>query len=206
MPRNSLSRAFSTQVLSAIVLAAALTMAGCAPAATKTDATKTGSAKTGSTVTDAAKTRAARDHADVMVYSINSDGPDFRAIVTGAVGDYGPAVTVHPDGQVDPEHTSELRLELTHGSFRLGIASINQQISSAYRHWPANASTCSGSISVTAAAPIVAGSGTGSYRGISGSFNLRVTIDEVDVKPVCDGTSKFLSQVILMTGSGTIAF
>ena len=205
MPRNSRSRVFSTQVLSAIVLAGALTMAGCAPAAPKPDATKTGSAKTGSTVTDATKTHAARGHADVMVYSINSDGPDFRAIVTGAVGDYGPAVTVDPDGQVDPEHTGEMRLELTRGSFRLSIAGIGRQISSAYRHWPANASTCSGSISVTAAAPIVAGSGTGSYRGISGSFNLKVTIDEVDVKPVCDGTSKFLSQVILMTGSGTVA-
>lgn len=201
MHRNSLSRVFSTQVLSAAALAAALTMAGCAPAATKT-----GSTKMGSTVTDGTKTRVARGHADVMVYSINSDGPDFRAIVTGAVGDYGPAVTVYPDGKVDPKHTSEMTLELTHGSFRLGIASIDKQIISAFRHWPGNASTCSGSISVTAAAPIVAASGTGSYRGISGGFYLRATIDEVDVKPVCDGTSKFLSQVILMTGSGTVAF
>ena len=57
-----------------------------------------------------------------MVYSINSDGPDFRAVVTGAVGDYGPAVTVHPDGTVDPSHSSELELKLTAGSFRLSIA------------------------------------------------------------------------------------
>ena len=206
MNRNSRFRGFSTQVVSAAVLAGALTMAGCAPTTTKTGATKTGATKTGPAITDATKTRAARGHADVIVYSINSDGPDFRAIVTGAVGDYGPAVTVYPDGQVDPEHTSELRLELTHGSFRLSIARIDKQIISAYRHWPGHPSTCSGSISVTAAAPIVAGSGTGSYRGISGGFTLRVTIDEVDVKPVCDGTSKFLSQVILMTGSGSVAF
>jgi hypothetical protein len=31
-----------------------------------------------------------------------------------------------------------------------------------------------------------------------------VTIDEVDVKPVCNGTSKFLSQVILLAGAGTV--
>lgn len=55
------------------------------------------------------------------------------------------------------------------------------------------------------AVPVVAGSGTGSYRGISGSFALTVTIDEVDVKPVCNGTSKFLSQVILLAGSGTVS-
>ena len=47
-----------------------------------------------------------------MVYSINSDGPDFRAVVTGAVGDYGPAVTVHPDGTVNPSHSSDLELKL----------------------------------------------------------------------------------------------
>jgi hypothetical protein len=200
MPRNSRFRRLSTQVISAAVLAGALMMAGCA------GETNTGATNTGATNTGITNTGAARSHADVMVYSINSDGPDFRAIVTGAVGDYGPAVTVHPDGQVDPEHTSDVRLELTHGSFWLSIANIDKQIMNAYRHWPANASTCSGSISVTAAAPIVAGSGTGSYRGISGGFNLRVTIDEVDVKPVCDGTSRFLSQVILMTGSGTVSF
>jgi hypothetical protein len=43
---------------------------------------------------------------------VNSDGPDFRAILTGAVGDYGPAVTVLPNGTVDPEHTSEMELKL----------------------------------------------------------------------------------------------
>jgi hypothetical protein len=67
-------------------------------------------------------------------------------------------------------------------------------------------STCSDSISVTAAFPVVAGSGTGSYRGIGGSFTVTGTIDEVDAKPVCDGTSKFLSQVILLAGSGTVSF
>jgi hypothetical protein len=44
------------------------------------------------------------------------------------------------------------------------------------------------------------------YRGIGGSFTVTGTIDEVDVKPVCNGTSKFLSQVILLAGSGTVSF
>lgn len=98
------------------------------------------------------------------------------------------------------------RIMATHGSFRLGIAGIGKKLTSAYSHWPANTNTCSGSISVTSPAPIVTGSGTGLYRGISGSFNTTVTIDEVDVKPVCNGTSKFLSQVILLVGSGIVSF
>jgi hypothetical protein len=176
-------------------LAATLAITGCASA-------------TASTAVPASQTAAGSgaSTAHIIVYSINSDGPDFRAIVTGAVGDYGPAVTVHPDGTVDPEHTSEMELRLTHGSFRLGIAGLDAKIVNAYHHWPSNASTCSGSISFTLPVPVVAGSGTGSYRGISGSFTVTVMIYEVDVKPVCDGTSKFLSQVILMAGSGTVSF
>ena len=115
-------------------------------------------------------------------------------------------MTVHPNGTVDPEHTSELKLELTHGSFRLSIAALDKAVIRAYQHWPHNPATCSGSITVSAPAPVVAGSGSGSYRGISGAFTMTATIDEVDVKPVCNGTSKFLSQVILLAGTGSVSY
>ena len=141
----------------------------------------------------------------MMAYSINSDGPAFQVIVTGAVGDWGRAVSVYPDGAVDPDHTSELSLKLTRGSFRLSIARLDAEIVGAYHHWPSNSGTCSGSIAVTAATPIVAGSGTGSYRGLSGTFTVTATIDEIDVKPVCDGTSPFRAQVIFMVGAGTVS-
>jgi hypothetical protein len=141
-----------------------------------------------------------------MVYSVNSDGPRFQALVTGAVGDYGPGVTVHPDGTVDPEHTSQLELRLAHGSFRLWIAAADKAVVRAYQHFPSNPATCSGGIAVSAPAPVVTGSGTGRYRGITGEFTLTVKIDEVDVKPVCNGTSKFLSQLILMDGTGAVSY
>lgn len=175
--------------LAVVGLAAALAITGCASAAASATAAG-GSPST----------------AHITVYSINSDGPYFRAILTGAVGDYGPAVTVHPDGTVDPEHTSQMELRLTHGSFRLSIAGLDTKITDAFRNRPYDVSTCSDSISFVAAFPVVAGSGTGSYQGISGSFTMTVTIDEVDVKPVCNGTSKFLSQVILLAGAGTVSF
>jgi len=38
-----------------------------------------------------------------MICSIDSDGAYFRAIVSGMIGDYGPAVSIYPDGQVDPD-------------------------------------------------------------------------------------------------------
>jgi hypothetical protein len=176
--------------------AGALFAAGCASATTKTAATGGISE---------ARTTAATGAVHFIGYSKNSDGPAFTVIVTGAIGDYGPAVTVRPNGSIDPEHTSELRLGLKQGSFRLNIASLDKKIVSVSSRWPSTP-TCSFHLSVTAAAPVVAGSGTGSYRGISGSVTMTVTIDEVDVKPCPGGTSRFLSQLIFMVGSGTVSF
>ena len=34
----------------------------------------------------------------LTAWSVNSDGPRLQATLTGAVGDYGPAVAVRPDG------------------------------------------------------------------------------------------------------------
>jgi hypothetical protein len=187
--------------VAAVVLAGATVLAGCS-AQPKPAAPGTRPSAAAAT----AATRPAAGTVHLIDYSINTDGPYLHAILTGAIGDYGPAVTVHPDGQVDPQHTSQLRLNLTHGTFRLDIVALDKQIVRAYSHWPVDRATCSGSISFTIAVPVVPGSGTGLYWGIGGSFSVTVTIDEVDVKPVCNGTSRFLSQVILMTGTGTVSF
>jgi len=65
--------------------------------------------------------------------------------------------------------------------------------------------TCSFHANVTAPTPVVAGSGTGLYRGIKGSLTMTVTIDEVDIRPCPGGTSKFLAQLIFLVGSGTVS-
>jgi len=199
-PRNRYA-----SLLAAVLLAGALAMTGCASAAPKTSTARTAASGGTPPAATGQATTAAAGNVHITAYSINSDGPHFRVILTGAVGDYGPGVTVYPNGKIDPRHTSEMELKLTHGSFRLSIASLGQKLVSAFRHFPANPRTCSGTVTVAAAAPIVTGSGTGLYRGISGSFSLTTTIDEVDAQPVCNGTSRFLSQVIVMAGSGTIS-
>ena len=141
----------------------------------------------------------------IIVYSIDSDGPDFRAIVSGAIGDYGPAITVYPNGKIDPDHTSELELKLTRGSFRLNIKRVNQAFAAAASHEPIYPGSCSDFISITGTAPIVAGSGTGSYRGIGGSFHLTITLDEVEAKSCRHATpASFRQQIISLAGSGTV--
>lgn len=143
--------------------------------------------------------------ARIVVWSVNSDGPDFRVIATGAVGDFGPAVTVHPDGTVDPEHTSEIKLNLTQGSFRVSIARLAAEFRDVVGRWPYDRATCSIHGTVTGAAPIVAGSGTGAYRGITGTFTLTISLDEDWVKgPACTETSGFQAQLLLIEGSGSV--
>jgi len=209
MPKNRLFPAGSAPAAAAAaaVLAGVLALTGCAtgPKAsaspgTRATATKTTKATEASATTVAPASR----QANIMVYSINSDGPDLRAVVTGAVGDYGPAVTVHPDGTVDPSHSSELELKLTGGSFRLSIADIDRKFVKAASHEPIYPRTCSDYMNVTAPAPIVAGSGTGAYQGITGSFRLTMTADEVEKKP-CQPAAAFQWQVIVLAGHGTVS-
>lgn len=200
MPKNRLFPVCGAPI-AATVLAATLTLTGCASATTST-AKATGATK--ATDTSATGSVPISGPANIMVYSINSDGPDFRALVTGAVGDYGPAVSVHPDGTVDPAHTSDLELKLTRGSFRLSIADLDRKFVQVASHEPIYPRTCSDFMNVTAAVPVVAGSGTGSYRGITGSFQVTITADEVEKKP-CQPAAGFQWQVIVLAGHGTVS-
>jgi hypothetical protein len=176
-------------------LALILATTGCAAAATSATAT----ASTGTTAVTAART-----DTHITLYSVNSDGPRFGAIVTGAVGDHGQAVSVYPDGRIDPEHDHDLSLRLTRGSFLLDEAVLHKRIVTAFGHWPGNPATCSGHVSVTAPVPVVAGSGTGAYRGVTGTFTLTATVDEIDAKSGCSATGAFIAQVIVITGPGTV--
>lgn len=136
------------------------------------------------------------------------DGPTEQVILAGAVADYGRAVSVNPDGSVNPEHTSLLELRLQHGTFRLNIAAIDKAFVSAMGHgFPTDPATCSGTVTVTQRVPIVENSGTGAYANAAGDFTLTLTLDEVD-KPVagqpCNGSEAFVSQTIITTGPGSV--
>ena len=183
----------------ATVLAGVLAATGCAASAAST-----GAATTSAATTSAAAPAAARDNAHLMVYSINSDGPDFRAIVTGAIGDYGPAVTVFPNGQVNPSHTHDLELKLTLGSFKLSITELDQRFVAVTTHEPIYPRTCSDYMTASAPMAIVPGSGTGAYRGISGRFAVTITADEVEQKP-CQPVGAIQYQALVLRGPGRVS-
>jgi hypothetical protein len=184
------------RLVSLLTLAACgvLLTGGCVSAATKAPAAARAAAATGG-------------NANIMIYGVNTDGAYFRAIVSGAIGDYGPAVSIYPDGKIDPEHNNEIELRLTRGSFRLSIAALTKAFVKATSHEPIYPKTCTDLISVTGTIPIVAGSGTGAYRGIRGSFPVTITLNEVEASPCMPNSpSAFRAQLITVAGSGTISF
>ncbi len=203
MPRDRLFRAHRAAVLGTAVLGTAVlgtAMLGAVIMPTSSGA----EASTVSAAADRTPAAAAvHGVAHLVIYSINSDGPDFQAIVSGVIGDYGPAVTVLPDGKVDPEHTSEMELELRHGTFRLYIEPIASKFRAKTSREPVFARTCSDYFDVTAPVPIVVGSGTGSYRGITGNFSLSLMGNEDQVSPPC--SNAFARRILLLTGSGTVS-
>jgi hypothetical protein len=138
----------------------------------------------------------------------NDDLPGAAVVLSGAIGDFGTAVSVLPNETVDPEHSSQYKLLLTQGSFRLLAGPLHAQFVQALSQAPYNLSTCSGHATVTGAVPVVADSGTGAYKGIHGTFTLTITGNEVDAKPGChpfSGTA-LLAQTIFIAGSGTVTY
>lgn len=135
----------------------------------------------------------------------DNDGPTATVILSGAVGDYGKARSVNPDGSVNADHTGQLDLALSHGSFRLDIAGLDKKFVAEVTKVAVNTRTCSATTSVTGPVPVVSGSGTGSYQGIHGSFTLTLTLDEVYQPAGCGEDTPYLAQFIVITGPGTVS-
>ena len=143
---------------------------------------------------------ATRGKANIMIYGVNTDGAYWHAILSGVIGDYGPAVSVYPNGKVDPAHNSQMALRLAHGSFRLSIAALDKAFVKATSHEPIYPKTCTDLLSVTGTTPIVAGSGAGAYRGIRGSFPVTITLNEVEARPCQPTPGAFRAQLITVKG------
>ena len=187
-----------TSMLAIAAFAGALVAGGCASAATGAPAAATASIRAAAVTSGTA---------NIMIYGVNTDGAYLHAIVSGVIGDYGPAVSIYPNGTVDPGHTSEMVLRLIRGSFRIRIAALIKAFGKVTSHEPIYPKTCSDLMSATAATPIVAGSGTGAYRGIRGSFSVTLTGNEVEARPCGPNRpSAFRSQLLTAAGSGTVSF
>ena len=86
------------------------------------------------------------------------------------------------------------------------VSGLEGNLLRAFGGFPTDRSTCSGNVTVSGPGPIVAGSGRGQYRGITGTFDLTITINEVDSWPNCSGTTPYLAQSVFLSGTGRVSF
>ncbi|HEX4217009.1 MAG TPA: hypothetical protein VHZ02_01460 [Acidimicrobiales bacterium] len=131
-------------------------------------------------------------------------------VFTGAVGDYGTTVNVNAAGKNDT-NGNFTKVTLKKGGFTVDSSSLNAAFNSSGAPADFNSDNCSGSISVgPATATIVSGSGTGSYKGISGSVDLTATVAVILPKKngSCNtsNNANALAAYGVLTGSGTVSF
>jgi hypothetical protein len=188
----------NTRFAIATALAGALTLAACAATTASSTAATSGTAMAG-----AGHPASVAGLTHVIAYSINTDNPVLTSVVSGAIGDYGPAEEVSPGSTGVSAHGSELELKLTRGTFRLNIADIDTKFVEGTSHEPVFPRTCSTYVSVSDAVPIVPGSGTGTYQGIAGTFAMTLTLNEVHNSP-CTTSVSILRQFIVLSGTGKI--
>jgi len=150
----------------------------------------------------------------VFVYG-DSSGVGATAVLTGAIGDSGTAESIDANGTPDPSNNTEELLDLVQGSFKFSVVRLDKKIQSAFSTFKLNTRTCSGNLSATASVPIVAGSGTGAYTGITGGFVLTFSLAFVGPKygsgkhqGQCNNSnsSSPVAEALMVTGSGTVSY
>lgn len=145
----------------------------------------------------------------------DGEGVGSTVVLTGAIGDSGSADSIDANGTPDPTNNTEVKLSLVRGTFAISVVALDKKINAAFSKFSPNPNTCSGDISVIGGTPIVAGSGTGAYAGISGGFTLGFTFAYVGSeytsgphKGQCNfsNSAPTVSQAQVVQGAGTVSF
>jgi hypothetical protein len=133
----------------------------------------------------------------LAIWLVNSDGLSSHVIATGAVGDFGTGKST--------SDRSQTLLTLSRGTFKLSTGKIDSDFVHQVTRWPFDKATCSIHGSLSDPVPVIPGSGTGSYRGISGTFTMTITLyEDWQRKAGCNETTPFQSQLITIEGTGSI--
>ena len=136
---------------------------------------------------------------EVHVYEAdtNDAGNLGTVIFTGAITDHG------IDHQGGGQNGSNL-LVLSKGTFSVDVTTVGTKL----HNLPVDPRTCSADGTVAGRIPIVPGSGTGVYAGITGT--LHVQASEASILPQthgqCDMNPAWYPGVLIVKGSGTVSY
>lgn len=141
----------------------------------------------------------------VQIFVRQGNGPNSTVLITGAIGDYGSAVSVNRNGKVNANGNFE-KVKLKKGTFLVDGTLLNQAMNDVQPTF--DATNCSGT--GTGSGPVTLSNGTGAYKGISGTLTMTITFAFITSQKngSCDQNHNDppLSQYQSITGSGTVAF
>jgi hypothetical protein len=146
----------------------------------------------------------ARGRIQLFVQPAQSQG-NGKVLFTGAVGDFGSSHSVTSDGKKFTTAT------LVKGTIKLDLTAVSGKADNANPTF--DAATCSGSVSVSAPAPIL--SGTGLYAGIHGTVKITESFGFIGStyksgpkKGQCNmsNNAPTVAQMATVYGSGTVSF
>jgi hypothetical protein len=136
---------------------------------------------------------------EVHVYEAdtNDAGNLGTVILTGAITDHG------TDRQGDGPNGTNL-LVLSKGTFSVDVTEVGIALS----NLPVDPTTCSSDGTVAGPITIVYGSGTGAYKGISGTLKADVSVAVVLPRRngECETNATQFPGVLIAKGSGTVSY
>ena len=140
----------------------------------------------------------------IRVFLTAASATKSTIVITGAIGDYGTALSVDANGKVDPNGNFE-KVTLKQGGFLVDGTTLNKKLD--HTKPTINASNCSFVFSGTA--PTMISDGTGAYAGITGKVAITLTFAGITPKTAkgCNFNSNKVSGAYQsITGTGSVSF
>jgi hypothetical protein len=169
-----------------------------------------GSVLLGSTPAFAATVPSTPAGGSVKLFATPSNGLHSTILMTGAIGDYGNALSIDKNGTPD-SNGNYVKVTLQKGGFEINSTTLDPKANKAQPTF--NTATCSAWLSV--AGPVTLFNGTGLYTGIAGT--LTVTETAAFILPLftsgknkgkCNASNNAqpLKQYTSIVGTGTVSF
>jgi hypothetical protein len=146
----------------------------------------------------------------VKLFATPSDGLHATILMTGAIGDYGNALTIDKNGTPDP-NGNYVKVTLQKGGFEINSTTLNAKANKAQPTF--DTATCSAALYV--AGPLTLSNGTGLYSGIAGTLTVSETAAFIlprytggKNKGECNtsNSAQPVKQYASIIGTGTVSF
>jgi hypothetical protein len=146
----------------------------------------------------------------VKLFATPSNSLRATILMTGAIGDYGNALTIDKNGKADP-NGNYVKVTLQKGGFEINSTTLNAKVNQVQPSF--NTATCSAALSV--AGPVTLFNGTGLYAGIDGTLTVAETAAFIlpryasgKNKGQCNTSNNTqpVKQYASIMGTGTLSF